>query len=438
MSRGFRPWDVDQVWLLPPSVSEFVAEDHVAHFVRELVRTELDVSAIHESYGVSRGQPPYHPTMMVALLLYAYTQGIYSSRRISRACEQRLDFMAVTGMQKPDFRTVSDFRKRHLSELEELFLQVLLLCRQAGLVSLGHVALDGSKVHANASRRKSIQYKNYEKVEQKLKAKVRAAMANAERADGAEDEEHGDQREDHLPAWVGKAQLRIEKLRAAKKELEDRAATEEAKREASTSETRLKKDGTPRKKSGPKTAKGATRTRNKMQYNFTDPESRIMRTPLGFEQSYNAQIVVDRDNQIIVSRGLSDSSDDQASLPPMLEQLLSNVGEPDEFSADAGYNAEANLALLAQRGIKAFVPVASPHHGTSVPRTPHRGEMAERMLKPNAKDRYRLRSSTVEPVFGQIKHARGFRQFLLRGAVKVRAEWTLICTAHNILKLARA
>jgi transposase len=209
MSKTFRAWDVDQVWLLPPSVHDFVPVGHPAHLVRELVRHELDLSAILAEYDEARGQPPYHPAMMVALLLYAFTQGLYASRRIARACQERLDVMAVTGMQQPDFRTISDFRKRHLKTLAALFVQVLQLCRQAGLVSLGHVALDGTKLAANASKHKAMSYGRMHRAEAALAAEVEGWLARAEREDTADDAAHGrDRRGDELPDWVADKQAR--------------------------------------------------------------------------------------------------------------------------------------------------------------------------------------------------------------------------------------
>ena len=225
MSKTFRAWDVDQGWLLPPSVHEFVPSGHVAHFVRDTVREALDISAILATYDEERGYPPYHPGMMVALLLYGYSRGVYSSRQLARACEERVDFMAVTGLNKPDFRTISEFRRRHLAALSALFLQVLLLCRQAGLVRLGHVAIDGTKLKANASRHKAMSYGRLRQAETRLAAEVAGWLGQAERADQAEDVEHGvDRRGDEMPAWVADKQRRLERIRAARAALEAEAA----------------------------------------------------------------------------------------------------------------------------------------------------------------------------------------------------------------------
>src|SRR5882724_1135782 len=216
MSKTFRPWDIEQRWLLPPSVHELIPAGHVAHFVRDTVREDLDLSPIFSAYTEARGYPPYHPTMMVALLLYAYSRGVYSSRKIAQACEERVDFMAVTAMNRPDFRTIATFRSRHLGALGELFVQVLKLCRSAGLVKLGHVALDGPKIQANASKHKAMSYRRMREAEAKLAAEVAAWFARAAAADAAEDRAHGpDRRGDEMPAWVVNKQARLERAISA-------------------------------------------------------------------------------------------------------------------------------------------------------------------------------------------------------------------------------
>jgi transposase len=229
MAKSFRSWDVDQAWLLPPSVHDFVPAGHLAHFVRDTVREGLDLSAILLTYEEERGQPPYHPAMMVALLLYGYSRGVYSSRRLAQACEERVDVMAVTGLNQPDFRTISEFRRRHLAALAELFVQVLKLCRSAGLVKLGHVAVDGTKLKANASRHKAMSYGRLKTSEAKLAAQVAEWLRQAEAADRAEDAEHGAElRGDETPAWMADKAQRLSRIRAAKAELEAEAAQDPA------------------------------------------------------------------------------------------------------------------------------------------------------------------------------------------------------------------
>jgi transposase len=443
MSKTFRPWDVDQVWLLPPSIHDFVPAGHPAHLVRELVRTELDLAAILEPYEQEeRGQPPYHPGMMVALLLYAYTQGVYASRRIAKACEERLDMMAVTGMQRPDFRTISEFRRRHLEALTALFAQVLRLCRKAGLIKLGHVALDGTKLAANASKHKAMSYGRMARAEAELAAEVAGWLARAEREDAADDAEHGpDHRGDELPAWVKDKQARRARIRAAKAALEaeaQAAAPPPADAEPGPS-AGMSDHGRPRRAQdgGPPA---------RAQRNFTDPDSRVMKTRDGFVQGYNGQLAVDAAHQIIVAQRLTTNGSDQAGLVPLLAAATAALGRtPREVSADAGFCREANLEALAAHGIRGYLAPGRARHGGADPSGRRQLKPGSRMAKMAAKlkragrrSRYRLRKQTVEPVIGQIKHARGFRQFLLRGLAKVKHEWTLVCTAHNLTKLLAA
>lgn len=425
-SKRFRPWEPGQAWLLPPSLADFVPPEHPAHFVREVVREQLDLSAIFRSYESAKGQPPFHPTMMTALLLFAYTQGVYSSRRIAKACEERVDFMAVTGMQKPDFRTINEFRRRHLAALGSLFVQVLRLCRSAGLVRLGHVALDGSKFKANASKHKAMSYARMREEEARLRAQVDGWFREAETADGQEDAAFGkDKRGDELPSWVANKQQRLERIREAKAALE---------KEASDDDEQDPGGGSVRSKKQPM---------EKRQRNFTDPDSRIMRTKQTFEQSYNCQLAVDADSQVIVAASLGNRQNDAPELPAMLGQIKANVGrQAAELSADVGYCSEANLAELARRHIRAYVATGRQAHGTSTAtgqRDRGRAEaMASRLRRGGYRSRYRLRKQTVEPVFGQIKEAFGFRRFLLRGLERVTQEWRMICAAHNLRKLILA
>jgi len=440
MSKSFRPWDVDQVWLLPPSIQDLVPAGHLAHFVRETVRDGLDLSRIVDTYEEERGYPPYHPGMMVALLLYAYSQGVYSSRRIARGCEERLDFAAVTGMQRPDFRTISDFRKRHLAALSGLFQQVLKLCRAAGLVKLGHVALDGTKIKANASKHKAMSYGRMREAEPALAAEVQRWLTQAAQTDKAEDRAHGTERRgDEMPEWVANKQQRLERIRTAKAALEAEA------RAVAAAKSSQKSDGSgPGGHASPPPEPAAPA--DKAQRNFTDPESRIMKTNDGFIQGYNAQAAVDAEAQVIVAHDLSNAATDQAQLAPLLAAIKANLRRnPDEVSADAGYCSEANLGMLAKRRITAYVATGRRRHGPAAAgtqRKPRPGSrvarMATKLKRAGRRSRYRLRKQVVEPVFGHIKHARGFRQFLLRGIDKVKAEWALLCTVHNLLKLATA
>lgn len=432
MSKTFRPWHIDDVWLLPASIHDFVPAGHVAHFIRDTVREGLDLGALLASYDDERGYPPYQPAMMTALLLYAYSQGIYSSRRIARACEERVDFMAVTGLNEPDFRTISEFRRRHLEALKGLFQQVLRLCRQAGLVKLGHVALDGTKIKANASKHKAMSYGRMKTAEDKLAAEVAAWMKQAEAIDEAEDRAIGrEQRGDETPEWVANKAKRLAKIREAKAALE--AQAKEAVRQ---------KDGSDPQPPSPPEPPSAVPA-DTAQRNFTDPESRIMKTNDGFIQGYNGQAAVDAAHQIIVACDLSNQGADSPQMLGMVDQIEATIGQrPEQLSADAGYCSEDNLAGLEERDIDGFVATGRQKHGTAAAPTgcakagTRRAAMAQKLVDQGHSGPYRLRKQTVEPVFGQIKQARGFRQFLLRGLDKVKAEWVLICTVHNLLKVA--
>ena len=456
MSKVFRPWDVDQAMLLPPSVQELVPAGHLAHFIRDTVRDQLDLSAILDEYSEERGYPPYHPAMMTALLLYAYCQGVYSSRKMATACEQRVDFMAVTALQKPDFRTISDFRKRHLKALGALFGQVLLLCEQAGLAKLGHVALDGTKIKANASKHKAMSYKRMKEREAELAAEVQKWLEQAEATDAVEDEALGRKRRgDELPDWVRNKQARLQKMREAMAALEAEAAAEaqaEADAARAAADDAASADGDGEGSDGTAAAPSedpppaAKAPPDKAQRNFTDPESRIMKTANGFEQAYNAQAVVDADSQVIVAESLTNAGNDKQQVVPLAELIARNLGRvPKELSADNGYCAEENLEELERLGIRGYLATGRQKHGTKSAtgkRSAAPGSrveaMSRRLKRGGHRSRYRLRKQTVEPVFGQIKGARGFRQFHLRGLAQVAEEWRLICTAHNLLKLAGA
>ena len=294
MSKYFRPWNIDQTLLLPPNVQDFVPKDHVSRFIVGLVRESLDLKEITGSYVSGLGQPPFDPRMMVSLLLHGYASGLYSSRRIARACRERNDFVMIVALDPPDFRTISDFRKRHLKALGELFLQVLKLCETAGLVKLGHVALDGTKIKANASKHKAMSYERMKKREAELKAEVARMLAAAEAADAQEDETFGkDKRGDEMPDWAGDKQKRLAKIQQAMAALEADAklAAEEERRIEAEKEQQRNAEG--RKKPGKPAAPPSDEPDPKAQRNFTDPESRIMKSKDGFVQAYNAQAAVD-------------------------------------------------------------------------------------------------------------------------------------------------
>jgi transposase len=406
MPKAFRPWDVDQSWLLPPSAHELVPPGHVAHFVRDTVREALDLSAILACYEEERGFPPYHPGMMVALLLYANCRGIYYSlRRIARGCEERVDFMAVTGLQRPDFRTIAAFRRRHLAALADLFGQVLRLCRAAGLVRLGHVAIDGSKLRANASRHKAMSYGRMKQAEAALAAEVSGWLERAGAMDAEDDARHGaDRRGDGMPGWTADKARRLARIRAAKAALEAEA----------TAPLLPPDDG-----SGPGPSSGMQRQGrplraedggppDRAQRNFIDPDSRIQPTRDGFVQGYNAQAAVDAGSQVIVAQRLVAGPADYPGLVPLVDQVRDRLGRrPREVSADAGFCTEANHAAMQERRIAAYVPPGRARHGEAsaagrraLKARPLAIAVAAMLRRAGHRTRYPLRKQTAEPVFG--------------------------------------
>lgn len=364
MTKSFRPWRVDEIWLLPPSVQEFVPAGHPAHLIRDIVREELDLSAILSTYTEARGFPPYHPGMMVALLLYSYSQGVYFSRRIARGCEERLNFQAVTALNQPDFRTISEFRRRHLKALGDLFVQVLALCQKAGLVGLGHVAVDGTKLRANASKHKAMSYERMVKAEDELAAEVKSWLDKAGEVDATEDAEHGaDRRGNETPDWMADKEQRLTRIRAARAALEAEAKAAAAMKEAARPEPVVKADGMPSKRRGPKPTRPPGTPEATAQRNFTDPESRIMLGRDGFIQAYNGQAAVDGKHQIILAHRLTQSASDQDGLLPLLDATMANTGcLPHEVSADNGFCSEANLAGLVERGVRGYVATGRAKH----------------------------------------------------------------------------
>jgi transposase len=424
MMKTYRPYAPNQPLLLPQALADYLPEDDLAYFVPEVV-AELDLAAIFAPYErEQRGYPPYHPQMLVGLLLYAYARGVYSSRRIAAACRYDVGFMVVTARQTPDFRTIAAFRKRHLAALAALFTQVLVLATEAGLVKLGHVALDGTKLHANASRHKAMSYGRMEERASALEAEVAGWLQRAETADAAEDAALGDRQGDELPPHLATKEQRAAAIRKAKAALEQRARAQ-----AETDGTDPAQAAVP-----PKT-----------QYNFTDPESRIMKTPGGFEQCYNAQAAVEVESLVIVAQEVSASPTDVQRLVPLLEVIKAETGRyPEQLSADSGYASEGNLLLCEERAVDAYVALRrfkhdEPPEADPAPqqrgRWPARSRMRDKLSTADGRAAYAKRKQTVEPVFGQIKACRGFRQFLLRGLASVRGEWALLCTVHNLLRL---
>ena len=424
MAKTFRTYLPEQNLLLPASLREWLPDDHLAYFVSDVV-DQLDLSAIESVYEEEeRGQPPYHPRMMTQILVYGYCVGVFSSRRIQKRLVEDVAFRVLAAGNQPDFRTISDFRKLHLQALEELFQQMLRLTLETGTMKLGRVALDGSKVKGNASKHKAMSYGRTKETEKRLREEVRKLLKQAEAADQDEDSRYGrDRRGDELPEELQRRETRIARIREAKRALEERA------REQAQSEGKDPEQARPTKKA---------------QYNFTDPESRMLKGSDGFVQGYNTQIAVEPVFQLIVGQTVTQAANDKQQLVPLIEAIEEQSGQkPEGVLADNGYCSDENLKYLARNRMEGFVATGKQKHGERrkpcprgpLPREASRVERMERKLETKVGAAvYATRKFIVEPVFGQIKQARGFRQFLLRGIEKVRGEWALICMTHNILK----
>ena len=436
---------------MPPDLRSWLPEGDLALFVSDVV-DELDLSAIYTVYenGDGRGQPPYHPAMMVKLLVYGYCIGTVSSRKLERATYRDVAFRVLTGDQQPDHDSIAEFRRRHLEALAGLFAQVLRLCQAAGLVQLGHVALDGTKLKANASKHKAMSYARMEETERRLEAEVRELLAWAEQVDAAEDAQYGPgRRGDELPAELARRESRLAKIRAAKAVLQAEArarAAEVAAAARAKLAAREQRVGSAKGKPATVPDPAQAQPGPREQRNFTDPESRIMvdGATKEFVQGYNAQVAVDGHAQVIVACAVTQAAGDVGQFVPMLAQAIANVGQrPAQVTADAGYFSEANLTAPQFTGIEFYVPPDRlSHRGTVTAGRNRQGPFSEAMRRKlhTALGRavYARRKTIPEPVFGQIKAARGFRRFWLRGVQKVRGEWALICLTHNLLKLFRA
>lgn len=458
MSKTYRPWNPNQQYLLPPSTQDWLPENDLVYFLLDVVN-ELDISAIIEKYEQQeRGYPPYNPRMMVTLLFYAYCRGIFSSRKIMQACQERLTFRVIVGDDIPNWRTISDFRKLHLRELQKLFVQVLQLCQEAGLVKLGHIALDGTKIKANASRHKAMSYGRMLKEEKRLTEEIQQLLEKAEAVDRQEDNEYGsDHRGDELPEELARRESRLKRIQEAKKALEakGKAAAQEAPKPREQEDSKLvvslSNPNDDKAQGGRKHKSISDIPSDNKQYNFTDPESSIMKANnRGWDQCGNAQVVVDSAKQIIVACDVTNESNDKKQFEPMLEQVQDNVGEDKKIkavSADSGYYSESNVSFAQDRKIDAYIATGRMRHNAPVPKVPRgrppkdltvQEKMARKLCTKKGRETYSKRKSIVEPVFGQIKRARGFVQFSLRGLEKMRGEWAIVCLTHNILKLFRA
>ena len=447
----FRPYSPEQLLLLPPDMARWLPEDHLVYFIRDVER-QLDLSAIYGSYdGTQGGNPAYDPGMMTTLLIYAYCVGVVSSRKIERATYESIPFRVLTADQHPDHDTIAEFRRRHLEALAVLFVQVLRLCRKAGLVKLGHVSLDGTKVRANASKHKAMSYGRMEKSVVELEGEVKRLLAEAEGTDTAEDNRYGRGRQDEaLPEELRFKQSRLAKIKEAKEALEQEAREGAEAQRLEQAKKREDRDASGDHRGRPPKVP-SEKPEGKAQRNFTDPDSRIMKdgATKAFEQCYNCQAAVDGDSQVIVATRVSQETNDKKELKPVVETLKKNLdgAKPKQLTTDNGYFSENNVTYLAEEQIDGYLATGRIKHGDQLPvaprgRIPKQASIKERMARKlrTVKGRaiYAKRKEVSEPVFGQIKHVRGFRQFLLRGVDKVCGEWDLICLGHNVLKLFRS
>src|ERR1700719_4585881 len=436
MGKSYRPYLPDQEFLLPPSLREWLPENHLVYFVSDVI-DNLNLSALDAVYGdEQRGQPPYDPRMMTKVLVYGYCVGVFSSRRIERRLSEDVGFRVLAAGNAPNFRTIADFRKLHLVTLAGLFEEVLKIALEAGALKLGRVALDGTKVQANASKHKAMSYGRMQERERQLRAEVRGLLAQAEAADAAAEDAHYGvaRRGDELPAELQRRETRLKKIRAAQRALEERARQSAEKVGKSRAEVQ------------------SAKPTDKDQYNFTDPESRLMKGSDGLMQGYNAQAAWEPVLQLIVGQSVTPAANDKQQIEPMVQVIeQQSVQRPAGLLADSGYCSEKNLAYLAALGqsghpIDAYIATGKQKHDEyrqpcsrgTLPRNATRVDRMKRKLQTKVgRAIYATRKTIVEPVFGQIKQARGFRQFLLRGLAKVQGEWALVCLTHNILKLHR-
>lgn len=461
MNHRFRVCDLDQQFLLPPSLQDWLPEDHLARFIADIMN-ELDLSAIYREYGRKdgRGLSAYHPLLLTRLLLYGYCVGMTSSRRIERATHDDVAFRYLAANQHPDHDTIAVFRQQHLEALAGLFVQALRLCQKAGLVKLGNVAIDGTKIMANASTRRSVPYQKLTEREQYWKETVERLLADAQKTDQEEDQRWGKgQAADPLPPELANAQSRLERIRQAKRALEQEA---QQKLDAVKQKCQPRRRGRPTKEEAAAQPQKATKEEEKAkkqlqratknaehptrQYNFVDPDSRVMKDMArkSFVQAYNAQAAADSHAQVIVAAEVTQEVVDRHQLLPMVAAVRQATGScPHTVTADAGYWDTLSLRDESLVGIQMLVaPDASPHSADppESPKVPHTEEarlMRERLVSEEGKALYRMRKAVIEPVFGQIKEIRNIRRFRLRGFQKVAAEWKLICATHNFLKLYR-
>lgn len=437
MPTNYRSYQPEQSYLLPPSPNDWLPENHLAFFISEVI-DELDLSGFYERHEESdpRGNQPFHPAMMVKILIYGYSTGTFSSRKIAQKIEEDVAFRVLAAGNFPQHRTICDFRQQHLQKFVGLFKQVVQIAKNSGLIKLGRVGIDGTKVKANASRHKAMSYDRMKQEEKRLQSEIEELLKQAERTDRQEDQEYGSEnRGDELPEELQRRESRLKKIREAKKRLEERQAEEDR------AKGRYEGDGgRPTGKKGQPFKKEFGQPDEKAQDNFTDPESRIMKTGNGFEQCYNAQACVDEAHQMIVAVGVTNCAADSTQLVPMIEAIEANTNEvPQQVLADSGYRSEANFQQLERRNIDGVIALGregkadAPPISASCPATQR---MKEKLQTSEGAAAYRRRKVIPEPVFGWIKQVLGFRQFSFRGLNKNNAEWHLIVLAINLRRMS--
>jgi transposase len=455
--KTYRPWEPQRYRQEAHSPEAKLPEGDLVFFLLDTV-SQLELRRFYAPYEQeTRGAPPFDPAMLVCLLLYAYCVGVFSSRKIALACERNLAFLAIVGQERPDFRTISDFRKLHLEAFKDVFVQVVRLAGEAGLVQLGNVSTDGTKIQGNASRHKAMSYGYMHKAVERLREEIEALVTQAYQQDAAEEAALGSRRGDALPAELARREDRLATIEAAMRRLEARAKAEaDAERQRrAAAEAERQRTGPPRRGKAPKPVEETPDA--KAQTNFTDPELHIMRTNnKGWEYCGNAQASVDAACQIILACDVTDATNDTQQAEPVAQATLSNLAQagierPKDASGEAqaipatldnGYYSEAAVEALEHLGFDPYIATERQRHSTpgtaaSDPPATAQERMAAKVRTPQGRALYARRKVIVEPVFGQIKEDRGFRRFLLRGLAKIRGEWRLVCLTHNLLKIWR-
>jgi transposase len=465
--KTYRPWEPHRYAHEAHTPAAKLPEGDLVFFLLDTV-PQLDLSKFYAYYDdETRGAPPFDPAEMVCLLLYAYSVGVFSSRKIALACERNLAFLAMVGQDRPDFRTISDFRKIHLDAFAEVFVEVLRLAAAAGMVKLGNLAIDGTKIQGNASRHKAMSYGYMKKEEQRLRAEIDALMRQAQSQDATEDAALGSRRGDELPEELRRREDRLAVIRAAKQRLEEQARAEAEAERQRRQEAEAERQRTGQKRRGKEPGPISETPDDKAQTNFTDPELKMMKANnKGWDYCGNAQASVDETHQIIVACDVSDAANDKQQAVPLAQATLENLqqagialpkdadGQEQKIPAtmDSGYYSEAAAKDVEELGFDPYMATGRQRHhapaeeqapaapvaaATPSPAATAKEKMAAKLRTPAGRALYARRKVIVEPVFGQIKGVRGFRRFLLRGLAKVRGEWRLVCLTHNLLKIWR-